>query len=100
MKTTMDARPTRSTGWVHLAFMVACALGISIGVTAIIGMLLAALAFSQTTTIVVPFIATFHGFLDTTGTQAVTVSGSWAAAGILAMVAAAALSALAARRRR
>ncbi|CAH0230336.1 MULTISPECIES: hypothetical protein [Plantibacter] len=98
MDITTEARPTRSTSWVPLAFMVACALGISIGVTAIMGMLLAALAFSQTTTIVVPFIATFHGFLDTTGTHAVTVTGSWAAAGVVAMVVAAALSALAARR--
>ena len=65
------------------AFFVACALGISVGSIAVAIMLLASFAFSHALTIAVPFIATFHGYLDSTGTNAVSVTGSWLAVGIL-----------------
>lgn len=68
------------------AFVLACALGISVGTLATAIMLLASLAFSQALTIAIPFIATFHGFLDSTGTNAVSITGSWLAVGILVVV--------------
>ncbi|KNY05160.1 hypothetical protein AKH00_12290 [Microbacterium sp. GCS4] len=63
--------------------MIACLFGGVSGLIATVGMLLAAVAFTTARTIVIPFIATFEGFHDSGGTNAVTVTGSWAMAGAL-----------------
>lgn len=64
-------------------FVVACSLGIVVGIVATAGMLLAAAAFATASTFVIPLIATFEGFHDAEGVNAVTVTGSWAMAGAL-----------------
>ncbi|MFS0911277.1 hypothetical protein AB3M89_05755 [Microbacterium sp. 179-I 3D2 NHS] len=61
-------------------FITACSLGIAVGVVATAGMLLAAAAFATGRTFVIPLVATFEGFRDAAGTNAVTVTGSWATA--------------------
>lgn len=81
-------------------FLIACCLGIAIGVVAIMGMLLAAAAFASASTFVVPLVATFEGFHDAGGTNAVTVTGSWAMAGVFTIMLAALLSFLVLRRPR
>ncbi|KJQ55601.1 hypothetical protein [Microbacterium sp. SA39] len=73
-------------------FIIACSLGIAIGVVATAGMLLAATAFATASTLVVPLVATFEGFQDVAGTNAVTVTGSWAMAGALMIILASLLS--------
>lgn len=67
-------------------FVIACSVGIAIGVVATAGMLLAATAFATASTFVVPLVATFEGFHDTGGTNAVTVTGSWTMAGALTII--------------
>lgn len=67
-------------------FIIACSLGIAIGVVATAGMLLAAAAFATASTFVVPLVATFEGFHDAGGTNAVSVTGSWAMAGALTVI--------------
>ncbi|WP_157550790.1 hypothetical protein [Microbacterium sp. Root553] len=59
-------------------FVIACSLGITIGLIATAGMLLAAAAFTTASTFTIPFIATFEGFHDVGGMNAVTITGSWA----------------------
>ncbi|WP_144875951.1 hypothetical protein [Microbacterium sp. 1.5R] len=73
-------------------FVIACSIGIAAGVVAITGMLLAAGAFANASTIVIPLIASFEGFLDADGVNAVTITGSWAMAGAVTVVLALALS--------
>lgn len=75
----------------HL-FLIACSLGITVGLVATAGMLLAATAFATASTLVVPLVATFEGFHDTGGTNAVTVTGSWTMAGAVTIVLAILLS--------
>ncbi|WP_435748731.1 hypothetical protein [Microbacterium sp. PMB16] len=79
-------------------FLIACSLGIAIGLIAIVGMLLAATAFATARTFVIPLVATFEGFRDTGGTNAVTVTGSWAMAGVVTIIFAFLLSFFALRR--
>lgn len=67
-------------------FIIGCSLGIVIGVVATAGMLLAANAFATASTIVVPLVATFEGFRDEGGSNAVTVTGSWAMTGIVTII--------------
>lgn len=67
-------------------FIVASSLGISAGVVATIGMLLAAAAFATASTIGIPLVATFEGFRDAEGVNAVTVTGSWATAVALTII--------------
>lgn len=79
-------------------FLIACSLGIAIGVVATAGMLLAATAFATASTLVVPLVATFEGFHDAGGTKAVTVTGSWGMAGALTIMLAFVLTLLVLRR--
>ncbi|MBH0129973.1 hypothetical protein [Salinibacterium sp. NK8237] len=53
---------------------------------AIAAMLLAAIAFSNGTTISIPFLATFDGFRGTSTSPSVTISGSWIAAAVVAVI--------------
>lgn len=80
-------------------FVIACSLGIAIGVVATAGMLLAATAFASASILVVPLVATFEGFRDAGGTNAVTVTGSWAMAGALTIILTSLLSFFILRRR-
>ncbi|AIY01938.1 hypothetical protein ART_2339 [Arthrobacter sp. PAMC 25486] len=73
---------------------------IAVSVVAIAGMLLAALAFTNETTIAIPLVATFDGFRDNGGSSAVTVQGNWWAAGLVALVLAVPLWVFALRYRR
>lgn len=79
-------------------FLIACSLGIAVGLIATAGMLLTATAFATARTFVIPLVATFEGFRDTGGSNAVTVTGSWAMAGILTIVLAFLLASFALRR--
>lgn len=67
-------------------FIVAYSLGIAVGIVTTAGMLLAATAFATASTLVVPLVATFQGFHDAGGTNAVTVTGSWAMAGAVTII--------------
>lgn len=67
-------------------FIIVCSLGIAIGVVATAGMLLAASAFATVSTFVVPLVATFEGFRDAGGTNAVTVTGSWTMTGVVTII--------------
>ncbi|WP_449407308.1 hypothetical protein [Microbacterium maritypicum] len=64
-------------------FVIAFSLGIAVGVVGTVAMMLAAAAFATASTFVIPFVATFDGFRDAGGTNAVTVTGSWEMAGVL-----------------
>ncbi|MFJ4223698.1 hypothetical protein [Microbacterium sp. NPDC089695] len=66
-------------------FIVACPLGIVAGLVATAGMLLAVTAFATARTIIIPFVATFDGFHDGGETNAVSITGSWEAAGALVL---------------
>lgn len=79
-------------------FIIACSLGIAIGLVATAGMLLAAAAFATASTFVVPLVATFEGFRDAGGTNAVTVTGTWVMAGAVTIVLTFLLSCLVLRR--
>lgn len=63
-----------------------CSLAIAIGVTLIGASLLAVVAFVKAITIEIPFVATFRGFVESEGTHAVTVDGSWVAALVLILL--------------
>ncbi|WP_156496084.1 hypothetical protein [Microbacterium sp. T32] len=64
-------------------------LAIAISVTFVGAALLAAFAFADGITIDIPFVATFRGFVDSNGSNAVTVDGSWSAAlGLILLLAA------------
>ena len=67
-------------------FVMVCTLGIAIGAVAIAGMSFAAYAFSTAATITLPLIANFEGFRDGSGSPAVTVTGSWAAVGVVVAI--------------
>ncbi|WP_139327395.1 hypothetical protein [Microbacterium sp. RURRCA19A] len=64
---------------------------IAIGVIFIGASLLAVAAFVNGITIDVPFVATFRGFVDSTGSNEVTVDGSWMAVLVLIVLLAAPL---------
>jgi hypothetical protein len=97
---TVNAGISRPTDEIaRRLFLVACCLGIAIGVVAIAGMLLAASAFATASTFVVPLVVTFEGFRDMPGTNAVTVTGSWAMAGALVVTLTFVLSFFVLRRR-
>ncbi|WP_341935918.1 hypothetical protein MRBLWO14_001598 [Microbacterium sp. LWO14-1.2] len=82
MTRALDARTSEPSGEIAgRLFVVACSLGIAAGIVAIAGMLLAAAAFATASTFTIPLVATFEGFRDAGGTNAVTVTGSWAMAG-------------------
>lgn len=76
----------QNTLTVDRVFVLACTAGIVIGLMGIAAMLLAALAFTTGTTIVVPFVATFNGVRDTPGSPMVVVTGSWIAASVAAVI--------------
>lgn len=80
-------------------FLIACSLGIAIGVVATAAMLLAATAFATASTFVVPLVATFGGFRNAGGTNAVTVTGSWVTAGAVTIILTFVLSFFVLRRR-
>lgn len=84
--------PSRTTDLTGHVFVIACSLAITLGLVATTGVLLAAAAFTTTSTLAIPLIATFEGFLDAGGTNAVTVTGSWTMAGALTIAIAALLS--------
>lgn len=73
-------------------FIVVCSLAITTAVIATAGMLLAAAAFATARTFVIPFVATFEGFRDAGGTNAVIITGSWLMASALTIVLASVLS--------
>jgi len=79
----VSGRPSEITGRL---FIIACSFGIAIGVIATAGMLLAATAFATASTFLIPLVATFEGFQDAGGTNAVIVTGSWAMAGALTIL--------------
>lgn len=79
-------------------FIIACSLGIAFGVVATAGILLAATAFATASTFVVPLVASFEGFREAGGTNAVTVTGSWVMAGAVTIILAFPLSFLVIRR--
>lgn len=81
-------------------FVMLCSIVISVSVVAIASMSLAALAFTNETTVVIPFVATFNGFHEASGSSAVTVNGSWGATAIVTLVLALPLWAVALRYRR
>lgn len=58
-------------------FVMACSFSIAVGSTIIGALVLTTCALIQTTTIQIPFVAVFHGFLGEGGINAVTVNGSW-----------------------
>lgn len=72
-------------------FVMACSVAIATGIVAIAGMCLAGVAFSNATTITIPWIATFDGFRDESGSPAVTITASWQAAAVVTLALAAAL---------
>lgn len=63
-------------------------------------MLLAAFAFANAMIIEIPFLVRFHGFQEASGTNAVTVDGSWVAAVVLMVLLALPLWVFALRYRR
>lgn len=79
-------------------FVIGCSLWAAVGLVATAGMLLAAAAFTTARTFVVPLVATFEGFHDIGGANAVTVTGSWAMAGAVTIIVASVLSFLIIRR--
>lgn len=86
MTRALDARTSEpSSENAGRLFVVTCSLGIAAGIVAIAGMLLAAAAFATASTFIVPLVASFEGFRDVGGTNAVTVTGSWAMAGGLTL---------------
>lgn len=89
--------PSRDTGRI---FVVLCSLAIAIGITFIGAVLFAAVAFVNGTTIDIPFVATFRGFVDSTGSNAVTVDGSWKSVLVLILLLAAPLPIVAMTRHR
>lgn len=95
MTRALDARSSEPSSEIAgRLFVVACSLGIAAGIVAIAGMLLAAAAFATASTFAIPLVATFEGFRDVGGTNAVTVTvtGSWAMAGGLTLTLALLLS--------
>lgn len=92
------SRPASEVG--GRLFVIACSLGIATGVVVTAGMLLAAAAFATADTLVIPFLATFEGFLDAEGVNAVTITGSWGTVAALTSVLAVLLSTLILRRLR
>ena len=86
MTRALDARASEPSSEIAgRLFVVTCSLGIAAGIVAIAGMLLAAAAFATASTFTIPLVATFEGFRDVGGTKAVTVTGSWAMAGVLTL---------------
>jgi hypothetical protein len=65
------------------ALVALLSLLISTGLVLIGGMLFAAAAFGSGATIVIPWVATFHGFAEGGDSPAMTFSGSWGGAGVL-----------------
>lgn len=67
-------------------FVVVCALLIAIGVVVVVGIVLAAVAFANGTSIGIPLVATFDGVRDVSATPTVTITGSGVAVGVVAIV--------------
>jgi len=64
----------------------ACSVFIAVGVVAVAGMLLAALAFSTGARIIIPLVATFDGVRTVADAPIVRVDGSWSTVGILVLI--------------
>ncbi|MEZ3157903.1 hypothetical protein AB1K56_13335 [Microbacterium sp. BWR-S6Y] len=64
--------------------VMACSFAISLGLSVIGALVLAAVAFSQAITVCIPLVATFRGFVDEGGSNALTVDAAWG--GVLASV--------------
>lgn len=67
-------------------FVMIVSLAVAVMVTAIVGMLLAAVAFANGTILHIPFVATFDGVPDRGASPTVTITGSWVTAGITTML--------------
>jgi hypothetical protein len=99
MSRALDASaPKSSSDILGRLLIITWCLGITAGLVATAGMLLAAAAFATASTFVIPFIVTFEGSHDAGGTNAVTVTGTCATAGVLTVVLAGLLSLLLLRR--
>lgn len=83
-----------------VAVIALCSLAAAIGVTFIGASLLAVAAFANGTAINIPLVASFRGFVDSNGSRAVVVNGSWAAASVLVVLLAAPLPIVAMTRHR
>lgn len=81
-------------------FVVLCSFGIAMGLVVITGFALAGYAFANAATITVPGIARFDGFVDASGSPAVTISGSWEAVIVATVIVACSLGVVALRRER
>lgn len=58
-------------------FVILCSIFISSAMLAIAGMLSAAFAFTNATTIRLPFVATFEGLIEVSGSNAVVIDVTW-----------------------
>lgn len=70
---------------------------ISTGLLLVAGMLSAAAAFTGGRTVTIPLVVTFHGFSEVGNSPAMTMTGSWVAAGLLVATLTVALSLLIAK---
>lgn len=82
-------------------FVIASSFVIALCLTSIAAVGVAAWSFSRAATIEVPFVATFRGYVEQSGSHAVAVQGSWlgASAVVLVFTAPLATVAIAYRRR-
>lgn len=65
-------------------FVIVSSFVIVLCLGSIVGMGMAAWSFSQAVTIELPFVATFRGYVESSGSHAMTVQGSWL--GVLGVV--------------
>lgn len=76
-------------------FVIASTFVIALCLVSIAAMCMAAWSFSQAVTIELPFVATFHGYVEQSGSHAMTVQGSWLGAWVSVLVLTAPLAMLA-----
>lgn len=89
MREVSTGNPTaddRLPSAVERAFVIACSTMTAVLLVAIAAMLLAAFAFANERTVAIPLVASFVGFRDAGGSSAVAVTGSWPAAGVVALL--------------
>lgn len=80
--------------------LILCSLSISSSLLAIAGMLSAAFAFTKATTIRIPFVTTLNGFVEASGSNAVTIDVNWFGVLVLMLLVSAPICVFAMRYRR
>lgn len=73
-------------GNVDRLFVIVISFVIALSLASIAAMGLAAWSFAQAVTIEVPLVATFRGYVESSGSHAMTVQGSWLGVLIVVLV--------------